>query len=64
VALLGVGPQPIPRPKLTVKRLAAAIETAVTDSAMQQRAVELGRKIQAENGVETAVQLINQYLES
>ncbi|WP_420643396.1 glycosyltransferase [Candidatus Leptofilum sp.] len=58
VAQLGVGPQPIPRKQLTVDRLAAAIETAVTDQPMRQRAADLGRKIQAEDGIAQAVAIV------
>lgn len=59
---LGVGPAPIPRSKLTVERLAAALRTAVTDAAMQQRAARLGEQIRFEDGVATAVALINDTL--
>lgn len=55
---LGVGPAPIPRSKLTVDRLAQAIQEAVTNTAMRQRAAELGSKIQAEDGIANAVELI------
>ena len=55
---LGVGPAPIPRSKLTVDRLARAIEEAVTNTAMRQRAAELGSKIQAEDGIANAVEII------
>jgi hypothetical protein len=37
-AKLGVGPEPILRKQLTVERLAQAIQTAVTDQSMRQRA--------------------------
>ena len=37
VADLGVGPVPIPRKKLTVERLAQAIQTAVTDEVCGSR---------------------------
>jgi UDP:flavonoid glycosyltransferase YjiC (YdhE family) len=60
VADLGVGPTPIPRKKLTVERLAQAIQIAVTDEAMRQRAVDLGLRIQAEDGVARAVEIIQQ----
>jgi len=60
---LGVGPAPIPRSKLTVDRLAQAIEEAVTNTAMRQRAAELGAKIQAEDGIANAVKII-EHLES
>jgi UDP:flavonoid glycosyltransferase YjiC (YdhE family) len=55
VAELGVGPQPIPRQKLTVERLAQAIQQAVTDPAIRQRAAALGAKIRAEDGIGRAV---------
>ncbi len=60
VADLGVGPAPIPRQKLTVDRLAQAIQVAISDQAMRQRAAELGSKIQAEDGVARAVEIIQQ----
>jgi UDP:flavonoid glycosyltransferase YjiC (YdhE family) len=60
VAALGVGPQPIPRRRLTVERLAQAIQQAVTDQAMRQRAAALGARIQAEDGVARAVAVIEQ----
>jgi UDP:flavonoid glycosyltransferase YjiC (YdhE family) len=55
---LGVGPAPIPRSKLTADRLAQAIQAAVTNTAMRQRAAELGSKIQAEDGIANAVGII------
>lgn len=58
VAQLGVGPQPIPRKKLTVERLTEAIQKAITDQTMRQRAADLGSKIQAENGIARAVAIV------
>ncbi|HDN27502.1 MAG TPA: glycosyltransferase, partial [Thioploca sp.] len=58
----GVGPQPIPRKKLSVERLTAAITTAVTDKKMQERAAALGERIRAEDGVARAVEFINRSL--
>jgi UDP:flavonoid glycosyltransferase YjiC (YdhE family) len=55
---LGVGPAPIPRSKLTVDRLAKAIQEAVTNTAMRQRAAALGSKIQAEDGTANAMEII------
>ena len=55
---LDVGPAPIPRSKLTVDRLAQAIQEAVTNTVMRQRAAELGVKIQAEDGIANAVAII------
>jgi sterol 3beta-glucosyltransferase len=60
VAELGVGPAAIPQKRLTADRLAQAIEIAVTDQAMRQRAAELGSKIRAENGIARAVDVIQQ----
>jgi sterol 3beta-glucosyltransferase len=60
VANLGVGPTPIPRKKLTVDKLAQAINRAITDPLMRQRAADLGAKIQAENGIAHVVALIHQ----
>lgn len=56
---LGVGPQPIPRKRLTAELLANAIQQVVTDATMQERAAELGAKIQSEDGVATAVEIID-----
>jgi sterol 3beta-glucosyltransferase len=60
VAALGVGPEPIPRRKLTVARLAAAMHQAATDPTMRRRAAKIGSKIQAEDGVTRAVAVIEQ----
>jgi sterol 3beta-glucosyltransferase len=60
VTNLGVGPAPILRKKLTVDKLAQAIDRAVTDPVMRQRAADLGSKIQAENGIAHVVALIDQ----
>jgi UDP:flavonoid glycosyltransferase YjiC (YdhE family) len=60
VADLRVGPAPIPRKKLTAERLAQAIQTAVTDQAMRQRAADLGVKIRAEDGIARAVEIVQQ----
>lgn len=61
VAALGVGPEPIPRKKLTAERLAQAIEIAVTDKAMRQKAIALGDKIRSEDGISRAVEIIERY---
>ncbi len=60
VAELGVGPELIPRKKLTAEPLAAAIHRAVTDRSMRQRAADLGAKIQAEDGIANAVATIHE----
>jgi sterol 3beta-glucosyltransferase len=58
VAALGVGPRPIPRKKLTTERLAHAIQQSVSDQGMRRRAAELGTRIRAEDGVSSAVKVI------
>jgi sterol 3beta-glucosyltransferase len=59
VKALGVGPDPIPRNRLTAGRLAHAMRVAVTDEAMRKRAAALGETIRAEDGVGNAVRLFN-----
>ena len=59
---LGVGPRPIPRRRLTVAGLAEALEFVLTDQAVRDRAAALGRQIRAEDGVGTAVGVINDFL--
>jgi sterol 3beta-glucosyltransferase len=58
IADLGVGTAPIPRKQLTVEKLANAIERAVTDPVMRQRAASLGAKIQAEDGIGSVVAIV------
>jgi len=59
VADLGVGSKPIPRKKLTAERLANAIQEVVTNEDIRSRAAKLGKQIQTENGIESAVNIIN-----
>ncbi len=60
VAELGVGTEPILRKQLTVERLAQAIQQAVTDQTMRQRAAKLGAKIREEDGIANAVSVIQE----
>ena len=62
VAALGVGPEPVSRRTLTVERLAAAIERAVTDEAMRERAARLGERIRGEDGVARAVDAVERHV--
>jgi UDP:flavonoid glycosyltransferase YjiC (YdhE family) len=58
VAQLGVGPKPIPRPKLTTENLAAALYAMQTPQ-MRSKAADLGATLRAEpDGVTEAVRLI------
>lgn len=55
VQALGVGPRPIRRKALTVEALADALRQTLADTAMTQRAADLGRRVRAERGVQNAV---------
>jgi len=55
---LGVGPNPIPRKKLTVDNLSQAIQSALSPE-IRQKAADLGIKIRTENGVEKAATIIH-----
>lgn len=60
VAELGVGPKPIPRAKLNVNALTTAIE-ATKNNMIRMKAASLGEQIRNESdGVETAIQCIEQ----
>ncbi|MDX1687022.1 MAG: glycosyltransferase [Candidatus Promineifilaceae bacterium] len=62
IQALGVGRAPVPHKKLTAARLAAAIETAVSDPDMRRRATDLGRRLQQEDGIAAAVAVVRQLL--
>jgi UDP:flavonoid glycosyltransferase YjiC (YdhE family) len=55
---LGVGPDPVPRNRLTVERLAAALLAAAGDTPLRSRAADLGARIRAENGIARAVEVL------
>jgi sterol 3beta-glucosyltransferase len=57
---LGVAPEPIPQPRLAASTLAAAIRQAVTDPAMIDAARRLGEQVRSENGVATAIEMLEQ----
>jgi len=59
---LGVGPKPIPRSRLSADNLAHAICVATSDHGIRQRAHDLSERIRSEDGVGTAVGLIEHYL--
>ena len=60
IADLGVGSKPVPRKKLSPEALANAIREVVTNEEIRQRAASLGKKIQTENGIKSAVEIIDQ----
>ena len=55
VEALGAGPKPIPRKRLTEKRLADALRVATGDAEMRTRAAALGAQLRGEDGVAEAV---------
>jgi len=62
IVRLGVGPDPIPRRRLTADRLTHALRVAVTDEQMSKCAATLGQTIRAEDGIGNAVRIINQVI--
>jgi UDP:flavonoid glycosyltransferase YjiC (YdhE family) len=58
VTKLGVGPKPIPRNKLSEKKLRNAIQEINTNQRIREEAAELGTKIQAEDGIAKAIDII------
>jgi UDP:flavonoid glycosyltransferase YjiC (YdhE family) len=58
VRRLGVGPRAIPHKRLTAAALAGAIDAAVSDRQMRDRAASVGRQIRAEDGVGRAVEIV------
>lgn len=62
VADLGVGPTPIPFKHLSAQVLASAIQIAVSDRTMKDRAIEIGQRIRRENGIVNAVEAFHRHL--
>ncbi|BAY38070.1 glycosyl transferase family 28 [Nostoc sp. NIES-2111] len=60
VAALGVGTEPIPHKQLTPEKLAQAIQKAITDQTMRQRAHTLGQQIRSEDGIANAVAVVEE----
>lgn len=59
---LGTGSKPLPRKKLTVDRLAAAIKEAISNPDLLKNAEEIGKKIRQEDGVGNAVVVIEKLM--
>lgn len=62
VRALGAGPKPIKRNKLTSSALAGAIIEATSNQEMRKRAQAIGAGIRSEDGIGTAIEIINNYL--
>ncbi len=59
---LGVGPKPIPIGKLNVDNLSKAINQLISDEKMRRKAEEISKRINNEDSVKNAIQIINSYL--
>ena len=57
----GVGVPPIRPKQLTTERLADALRTLTQDSAMRQRAADLGALLRAEDGLAATCELVQRY---
>jgi sterol 3beta-glucosyltransferase len=55
---LGVGPKPIPQNKLTVDKLANALEDAIANPPIRRKAELIGQKIRNEDGIGKAITII------
>jgi UDP:flavonoid glycosyltransferase YjiC (YdhE family) len=63
IEALGVGPRAIPFRELTADLLANAIRQAASDTAMRQRASDIGRRIRSEDGLGTAIDLFESFVQ-
>ncbi len=58
VHALGAGSKPIPQKRLTAEKLASAIREVTTNPAICQNAAALGERIRAEDGIASAISII------
>lgn len=58
ISKLGVGPDPIPRKKLTSKKLAKAINQVISNQELLQRATNIGIQIRKEDGIKNTIETI------
>ncbi|NJC96792.1 MAG: glycosyltransferase family 1 protein [Anaerolineae bacterium] len=61
VHALGVGVRPIQAKGLTSARLVEAIQRSVSDPEMRRRAESIGKMIRSEDGLGSAVKIVQQY---
>lgn len=64
VHALGAGSKPIPQNRLTAEKLAAAIREVTTNPAILHNAAILGEKIRAEDGIASAISIIERVVKS
>jgi len=63
VAALGAGPAPIPVGHLTAQALSTALQEALTDEGIQEKAARIGEKIRTELGVGETIRLVECWAE-
>ncbi len=61
---VGVSPRPIPGLKLNVENFSAALTQLVNDPEIRRKAAALGEQIRAEDGIQNAIDLIEQEMQS
>ncbi len=64
VHALGCGPQPIPFRRLNTTNLTKAIDEVINDPGYKNNAQNMGKKLQAEDGVGKAVNIIHTFLDA
>jgi sterol 3beta-glucosyltransferase len=57
---LGVGPQPMPRARLSTTALATSLQEVVHNDSLSAAASSLGEQIRAERGIDNAVRQIEE----
>jgi UDP:flavonoid glycosyltransferase YjiC (YdhE family) len=60
---LGAGPEPVPAPRVSAKRLGEAIAAVANGGDIRRRAELIGEAIRAEDGVGEAIGIIGRYLD-
>ena len=58
---LGAGPKPLNPKKISSRQISEAIRLVLNDQEIKDQAREIGKRISAENGTETAIKLIERY---
>jgi UDP:flavonoid glycosyltransferase YjiC (YdhE family) len=62
LAKIGVAAHPIPRKNLSTERLNEAIELALRDRTIFDKANEMSEKIRFEDGIQTAIRALHPYI--
>jgi UDP:flavonoid glycosyltransferase YjiC (YdhE family) len=62
VADMGLGPPPVPLKQLSASALEDSINTVLQDRGMRDRAAEIGAQVQREQGIASAIAVIDRHL--